>query len=348
LTIGRASGSCRLTSLVAPSGVPPVSRVRVWAITWPVRPMVVCRSSTSLANFPLAWPPARASARPGVAGHPGGVGAGLLGQGGQLGGPLGDLLLGLVGAGAQRAGQLVRAAMGGTAAVPDPGTGRAAGGLDVLDRGLQLADGAGQQPSVGRVGHVGGDHGGVGADLVGAQHLVLGGGVEQGLVQRSDGLLAQAAGELDQGGRVRYLPAQRDAANPLPGDRIGDLAAHQLIAQPVAELQEHHPQVGVQRDTGAADARIEVAGQRGQERRGVEQGVDPGQLGGQPQAGVGQDRLPQRGLGVGGPQHHRSNRLCRKGSSGFFRHSTTQATQAGTWTCWSGAYFTATSSGRSS
>jgi hypothetical protein len=83
----------------------------------------------------------------GVTGHPGGVSAGLLGHGGQLGGPLDDLLGGLVGAGAQRAGQLVRSAMGGTAAVPDPGTGRAAGGPDALDRGLKLADGAASSPA---------------------------------------------------------------------------------------------------------------------------------------------------------------------------------------------------------
>jgi hypothetical protein len=98
-----------------------------------------------------------------------------------------------------------------------------------------------------------------------------------------------------------HLPAQGDAAKPLPGDRVGELAADQLVAlvaKPVAELQEHDPQVGIQRDRRAADARVEVAGQRGEEDRVVQQGVDPRQLGGQSQAGVGQDRLPQAVLGL--------------------------------------------------
>jgi hypothetical protein len=202
----------------------------------------------------------------------------------------------------------VGAAAGSPAAVPGPGAPGTAGGLDALDRPLQLADGPGQQPGIGRVGHVGADHGGIDAHAMGAQQLVVGRGGQQRLVQGRDRLLVQAAGQLDQGGRMRYLAAQRDTAKPLPADRILDLAADQLVAKPIAELQEHDPQVGVQRDRRAADARVEVTGQRGQERRGIQQLVDPGQLGGQSQAGVGQDRLPQAVLGVGGPQHHRSIR----------------------------------------
>jgi hypothetical protein len=53
-----------------------------------------------------------------------------------------------------------------------------------------------------------------------------------------------------------------------------------------------------------------------------------------------QDRFPQAALGVGGPQHHRSNRLCRKGSSGFFRHSDHLSNPTETQTGRSGAYFT--------
>jgi hypothetical protein len=67
-----------------------------------------------------------------------------------------------------------------------------------------------------------------------------------------------------------HPPAQGDAAKPLPGDRVGDLAAQQLIAQPVAELQEHHPQVGLDRDRRAADDRVEVGAEWLPEHRVVQ------------------------------------------------------------------------------
>jgi hypothetical protein len=108
---------------------------------------------------------------------------------------------------------------------------------------------------------------------------------------------------------MRHPPAQGDAAKPLPGDRIGDLAAQQLIAQPVAELQEHHPQVGLDRDRRATNDGVEVGPERFPERRVVQQGIHPGQLDGQPEDGGRHDRFPQAVLGVGGPQHQRSNPL---------------------------------------
>jgi hypothetical protein len=124
--------------------------------------------------------------------------------------------------------------------------------------------------------------------------------VKQRLVQPLDGLLAQPAGELDQGGRMGHPAAQWDAAEPLPGDRVGDLPAQQLIAQPEAVLAEHQPQVGVDRDRGPAAPGIEVGPERLDERRVVQQPVHSGQLGGQPERLGGQDCLPQAGLRVAG------------------------------------------------
>jgi hypothetical protein len=158
---------------------------------------------------------------------------------------------------------------------------------------VQLVDRPGQQPQVSRVGHIGADHGGIDPDLVGAEQFALGRAVQQGLVQLSDHRLAHPAGQLDQGGRVRHSATQGDAAEPLPADRVGDLAAQQLIAQPVAELQEHQPQVGIDRDRGTADDRVEVDPERLDEHRVVQQPVHHGQLGGQPDRLGGQDRLPQ-------------------------------------------------------
>jgi len=46
----------------------------------------------------------------------------------------------------------------------------------------------------------------------------------------------------------------------------------------------------------AADARDEVRRERDEEHQIIKQSVDPGEFGGQAEAGVGQDRLPQREL----------------------------------------------------
>jgi hypothetical protein len=228
----------------------------------------------------------------GVTHHPGGIGHGLLGQVGDLGGDLEDHLLGITGARPQQAGDLVDAAAGRPAAVPDPSAGRPTGGLDPPDGGGQLADRPREQAKVAGVGHVGSDHGGVGADLVAAQHLGLTGRLQQRGVQLRDQRLADPAGELGQRGGVRHPPAQRDAAKPLPADRVGDLPAQQLITQPVAVLEEHHAQVGVDGDRWAATQGGEVLAERRDEPGIVQQPVDRGELVGQAEQVGGQDRLP--------------------------------------------------------
>jgi hypothetical protein len=169
---------------------------------------MVSSSSTSLVSCPLACSPARGQVPAGVAGHAGGVAGRLLGQVGQFPGDAQHRLLGLLGAARQRLGQLVGATASRAALVPHPGTGRRAGGLEAPDRGLQLADRPGQQPGVGRIAHVCGDHGGVDPYPMGSQQLVLGRGGKQRLVQGRDGGFAQAAGELDQGSGVGHPAAQ--------------------------------------------------------------------------------------------------------------------------------------------
>jgi hypothetical protein len=139
---------------------------------------------------------------------PAGVGQLRLGQPRDLPGDLEHDLLGVPGARPHRPGDLVGAAAGRPPTIPGPGSGCTTGRLDPLDRGGELADRPGEQPKVGRVGHVRGDHGGVGPDLVGAQQLLLRRLGEQRLVQDRDRLLAHPAGELDQGGRMRHLAAE--------------------------------------------------------------------------------------------------------------------------------------------
>jgi hypothetical protein len=138
---------------------------------------------------------------------------------------------------------------------------------------------------------------------VGPQDLVVGRGGQQRLIQGHDRLFTQTAGELDQGGGVWHLPAQGDAAKPLPGDRIGHLTTQRLIAQPVPELQKHHPQVGLHRDRRPADPSIEMPSERREEPRIVQQRIHPTQLDRQHQQLDRQNRIPQRRLLVYSSEH---------------------------------------------
>src|SRR6266508_237949 len=63
LAIGRASGSCSDTILVAPAGVSPDSRVRVWAATRSTNSARACSSVTAAQAAPVAARPLRRKAR---------------------------------------------------------------------------------------------------------------------------------------------------------------------------------------------------------------------------------------------------------------------------------------------
>src|SRR5882757_1685871 len=63
LAIGRASGSCRLTSRVAESGLSPASRSRVWATIRPARSITMASSSIARRSRPWTRPVAVRSAR---------------------------------------------------------------------------------------------------------------------------------------------------------------------------------------------------------------------------------------------------------------------------------------------
>jgi hypothetical protein len=135
-----------------------------------------------------------------------------------------------------------------TAAVSHPGTPRPAGSLNSLDRLGDAADSFSQQTRIGRIRHRSFDHRRVGSDLVGAHQLVASSLDEQGLVEAGHRTLAAPASQLHQRRRVRHPGTQRNATEPLPGNRITHLTTERLIAQSVAELQKHHPQIGLHRN----------------------------------------------------------------------------------------------------
>jgi hypothetical protein len=181
--------------------------------------------------------------------------------------------------------------------------GRAARCLHPPHRAHQLAHRLGQQPRIGRVSHVRTDHRGVSPHPGGAQQLRLRGLGPQRLVQPRHRILAAPAGQLHQRGRVRHPPIERDPAKPPPADRVADLGAQALIAQPVAELEEHQPQIALHRRRWPADQRVEVRRERREERRVIQQPIHPRQLGRQPQHLLRQQRLPQRALIAYGTEH---------------------------------------------
>ena len=77
LRIGRASGSCRLTSRVAPSGICPASRDRAWATTVAVRSMVTASSPSARRSRPRIRPVSASGHRAAaVAQHRGGLRSG--------------------------------------------------------------------------------------------------------------------------------------------------------------------------------------------------------------------------------------------------------------------------------
>jgi hypothetical protein len=164
----------------------------------------------------------------------------------------------------------------------------------------------GQEPAVGGVVNVRRHHGGVGADFSRLHHPGLHRRGQEFLVQRGDRLLAAAGGELHQCRRVRQPAVDVDAAEPPPRDRVGHLGAQRLVAEAVAVLEEHQPQIRLHRDRRAAHPGGEMRDEWREKPFVVQPGVDPFQLGGQPQADLRQYRLPQRRLHVPRPKHDRN------------------------------------------
>jgi hypothetical protein len=171
----------------------------------------------------------------------------------------------------------------------------------------------GQQAGIGRIGHIGRHHRGVHPDPVGAQQLGLRRLGQQRLIQPVYRRRPTPGGQLHQRGRMRHLPIQRNPAKPPPGDRIAHLPTQRLIAQPVAKLQKHQPQIALHRCRWPTHPWIEERHKRCEERRIVQQRVHPRQLFGQPQQLVRQHRLPQRALIAYSTKHDGLNPFRNKG-----------------------------------
>ena len=159
-------------------------------------------------------------------------------------------------------------------AVPKAGPAGQPGGLDGADGLGQLGHSFGQQPRVGRIGHVRRDHGRVGPDLVQLDEMRRVGLLEQPLVQRRHRRIATTRGDLHQRGWIRNRIGEPDAAEPPPSERVGHLAAEGLETESIAEAQEHHAQVGLDRDGGPTDIGAEERDERLEEDRVVEQAID--------------------------------------------------------------------------
>ena len=169
--------------------------------------------------------------------------------------------------------------------------------FQALDGLGHLGHALGQQSRVRRISDVGRDDGGVSAHPVGLQHLGrlrLG---QEGLVQALDAAEPQRVVIFISVVGCGTRHSEGDPTKALPGDRVGHLAAQRLEAEPIAVLQEHEPQVGLDGHRGATEHRVEV-GSEGLEELGiVEQGVDGFELGGQSQSTSREGVLPTRSAG---------------------------------------------------
>jgi hypothetical protein len=186
----------------------------------------------------------------------------------------------------------------------------------------EYAHGVLQQVSVGGMVDVGGDDGGVDAQLAAAQQLAgrqLG---QQRGVELAEHLWAGAADELAQRGRVWDGLIQGDAAEPPPGDRVGNLAAQRLVAELVAVLQVQQAQQGGDRDRRAAQPPVKQRPPRGDEPLVVQVGVDPGELNGQASGLRRQQHLPGGWRRGGNTKHHKPPEHSEGASSSFCHDAT--------------------------
>ena len=126
---------------------------------------------------------------------------------------------------------------------------------------------------------------------------------EQFPVQRLDQLGTAAAGQLADRRLVGHRRLEPDPAEPPPTDRVGHLDTQPLIAQPVAVLQEHQPQIGLDRDRRPPSAGIEERPKRNEEPPVIEQHVDLGELARQHPHPRRQQQLEQRTLRAYSAQH---------------------------------------------
>ena len=161
--------------------------MRVWATTRSStadRALELGDEGAGLARGSRAGPAQRPA---GVSGHDLGVFDARLGDGGQLAGQDEHLVFGLAAAPAQPGRDLMGASAHRSGAVPKAGAPGQTEHLEGAHSLGELGHPFGEQTRVGRIGHVGRDDRGVGADFVELDHVGGHGLLEQRLVQLVDG-----------------------------------------------------------------------------------------------------------------------------------------------------------------
>jgi hypothetical protein len=135
----------------------------------------------------------------------------------------------------------------------------------------------GAEARVGRVPGVRLHQGRIDTQTAGAQHPSLDREREQPGIELLKQLRARAPGELHQRGWVWHTPDEADAAEAPPGERVGHLLAQRLVPDPIAVLEVHEPQIGLDRDRRATDRRGETAAEGSEEALLVKDRVPPSQ-----------------------------------------------------------------------
>lgn len=124
--------------------------------------------------------------------------------------------------------------------------------------------------------NVGRHRGGVGADFSRLHQPRVNGLGQQRVVEFGDRCCAAPCGDLHQSGRVGHLAVDVDPAEPPPRDRIGDLGAQRLVAEPVPVFEEHQPQIGLHRHARPVEVRHERAKNRSSSNHSSTRASSPG------------------------------------------------------------------------
>jgi transposase-like protein len=101
----------------------------------------------------------------------------------------------------------------------------------------------------------------------------------------------------------RHPTTQRDPTEPLPRDRVRHLPAQRLEPEPIPILQEHQPQIRLDRDRRPTMRGVEERHERSEEALIIEEPIDPIEFDGHHQRLGRQQRFPQRRLIAYRSQH---------------------------------------------
>ena len=130
---------------------------------------------------------------------------------------------------------------------------------------------------------------------VGLNQLALTQVVDDEAVDIGEGLVAEFVRELDERRGIGDFLLIADAAEPPPSNRVGHLGDKGFVAELVAELEVHQPQIRRDRHTGPSLGLVESRQERLHEPLVLKQDINAGQFLGQRTQFFGKEAVPEVG-----------------------------------------------------